>query len=320
MSSIEIPHREDLLITSKPETGSPLVAAKEGARAARAGRLAPSRAAAATFGASVSLTVLTLWFVFHAFVLTPLQEHGSQARLYAEFREELADATAPLGGRIKPGAPVALLDGHIRGLRDLVVVEGTTSKELTLGPGHLRDTPLPGQPGVSVLFGRSVTYGAPFRDIDQLRPGDTITVTTGQGVFTYRVDRLRGPGDPTPPNFPANESHLTLVTSAGVGWRSGWAPSRTIYLDASLTGGTALPAPPGRPANVTKSSLAMRGDTGLLLLIGLWLGPLLIVGAGLGWAWRRWGTAQTWLVGLPIALAVLWGAGGAIVQHLPNLI
>jgi sortase A len=171
-----------------------------------------------------------------------------------------------------------------------------------------------------VLFGRSVTYGAPFRDINQLGPGNTITVTTGQGVFTYRVDRLRVPGDPTPPNFPANESHLTLVTSAGVGWRSGWAPSRTIYMDTTLTGGSALPAPPGRPASVTKSSLAMRGDTGLLLLLGLWIGPLFIVGAGLAWAWRRWGSAQTWLVGLPVALAVLWGAAGAIVQHLPNLI
>jgi sortase A len=181
------------------------------------------------------------------------------------------------------------------------------------------DTPLPGQPGVSVLFGRSITYGAPFRAITLLRAGDTITLTTAQGVFTYRVDRQRLPGDPLPPSFPANESHMTLVTSAAAGWRSGWAPAHAIYVDASMLG-KAVPALSGRPTIVTKSSLAMRGDTGLLILLGLWLGPLVLVSGGLGWSWRRWGRGQTWLAGLPIALAILWGASGAIMQHLPNLI
>jgi hypothetical protein len=64
----------------------------------------------------------------------------------------------------------------------------------------------------------------------------------------------------------------------------------------------------------------MKGDTGLLILLGLWLGPLLLVSGGLAWAWRRWGRGQTWLAGLPIALAILWGASSAIMQHLPNLI
>jgi len=316
MSSIEI-RRDDLVIVSR---GASNDATRGLAKTEIHQRAKPTLLAATVFGVLVSFSGLTLWFLFHAFVLTPIQEHGSQARLYADFREQLANATAPLGGVIKPGSPVALLDGHIQGLRDLVVVEGTTSKQLTLGPGHLRDTPLPGQQGVSVLFGRSVTFGAPFRAMTRLKAGDAITVTTAQGVFTFRVDRIRLPGDPLPPSFPANEAHMTLVTSAASGWRSGWAPAHSIYLDATLVGAKAVPAPSGRPTGVSKASLAMRGDTGLLILLLLWLGPILLVSVGLSLAWKRWGRGQTWLVGLPIALAILWGASGAIMQHLPNLI
>jgi sortase A len=311
--------RDDLVVKSRVDSADSSSEPQSLSAPEPADRIRPSRLAATAFGVLVSFTGLTLWFLFHSFVLTPLQEHGSQARLYAAFREQLANATAPLGGVIKAGSPVALVDAHIQGLRDLVVVEGTTSKQLTLGPGHLMNTPLPGQAGVAVLFGRSITYGAPFRAITRLRVGDTITVTTAQGVFTYAVDRVRLPGDPLPPNFPANQSHMTLVTSAASGWRSGWAPAHVIYIDATMSE-KAMPAPPGRPTFVSKSSLAMKGDTGLLVLLGLWLGCLVLVSGGLAWAWRRWGRGQTWLAGLPIALAILWGASGAIMQHLPNLI
>jgi sortase A len=266
-----------------------------------------------------SVSALALWFTFHAFVLSPIQERGTQSRLYGEFREQLANATAPLGGAIKAGTPVALLDGKITGLRDLVVVEGTTAEQLTKGPGHLRDTPLPGQVGEAVIFGRSVTYGAPFRSITKLRPGDPITVTTAQGIFTYRVDRLRRPGDPPPRPFPGDSSRLTLVTSASSGWKSGWAPDHAVYLEASLVGSRAQPAPSGRPTTRGESSEPMKGDTTVLVPV-LWLVGLALVTGGFVWAWKRWGRWQTWLTGLPMLIAVLWGASGAGVRFLPNLI
>jgi len=50
---------------------------------------------------------------------------------------------------------VALLSIPAIGISAMVVVEGTTPENLTLGPGHLRDTPLPGQAGISVIFGSS---------------------------------------------------------------------------------------------------------------------------------------------------------------------
>jgi sortase A len=282
--------------------------------------LSPWGTFATVLWVSATFTGLALWFVFHALVLTPLQEHGSQARLYAQFREQLANATAPLGGVIKPGSPVALIDTRIKGLHDLVVVEGTAAGQLTLGPGHLSDTPLPGQAGISLLFGRSVTYGAPFRDISRLQAEDAITVTTGQGVFTYRVDRIRLPGDPLPVLSATDGARLTLVTSAASGWRSGWAPDHMIYLDATLVGSQALPAPAGRPTAVMKSALPMHGDMGGLVPFVFWLEALLLVSGGLAWAWMRWGGWQTWLAGLPLVLAVLWGASGAAARLLPNLI
>ena len=54
------------------------------------------------------------------------------------------------------------------------VVEGTDGGDLRKGPGHYGDTPLPGKGGTVGIAGHRTTYGAPFRNIDDLdarRPG-----------------------------------------------------------------------------------------------------------------------------------------------------
>jgi sortase A len=263
---------------------------------------------------------LAVWFVLYALVLSALQESRDQTVLYAQLRQELAEATAPIGGQIEPGVPVYLLSAPTAGLTDMIVVEGTTSADLTEGPGHRSDTPLPGQPGVSVVLGRSVMFGAPFRSVTEMKPGDTITVTTGQGEFTYTVDRVRRPGDPLPPPIAANQSRLVLVSTVGAGWRTGWAPQHTVYVDASLTKGKIQPYPVGRPAAVPESQLPMQGDPSALVTLVLWLQALLLVVLAAVWARARWGGWQTWLVALPIVLACLWGATQTVVVLLPNLI
>jgi sortase A len=76
----------------------------------------------------------------------------------------------------------------IERLRDgWAVVEGVGRSDLKNGAGHMPSTPLPGQPGNSVISGHRTTYGAPFHEFDQLSPGDTIEVETGLGVHTYEV-------------------------------------------------------------------------------------------------------------------------------------
>jgi sortase A len=67
------------------------------------------------------------------------------------------------------------------------VVEGVSRSDLRNGAGHMPTTPLPGQPGNSVISGHRTTYGAPFHELDQLVPGDLIEVVTALGVHTYEV-------------------------------------------------------------------------------------------------------------------------------------
>jgi len=84
------------------------------------------------------------------------------------------------------GDPTARITIPAIGL-DKVVVEGVQVEDLRRGPGHYTSTPMPGQPGNAAIAGHRTTYGAPFHDIDQLQPGDEVTVQTFQGTFTYRV-------------------------------------------------------------------------------------------------------------------------------------
>ena len=202
---------------------------------------------------------------------------------------------------------------------DLVVVEGTAPGDLAAGPGHLRNSPLPGQAGTTVLMGRSVTSGAPFTSISAFRLGTVITVTTGQGVFSYKVDGIRRAGDKLPAPPAANGSRLTLVTSDGSGWRGLLAPAKTVWVDATLQGSTVL-APPGRPVVVPAAELANHGDPSAWLLVVLWLQALVVAGVAFTWAWFRWGRWQTWVVGTPIVVAVLWGASATAMRLLPNLL
>jgi sortase A len=71
------------------------------------------------------------------------------------------------------------------------VVEGTDTGSLRKGPGHYPDTPLPGERGTAAIAGHRTTYGAPFRDIDDLERRDRIVLDMPDGRFVYRVERTR---------------------------------------------------------------------------------------------------------------------------------
>ena len=63
--------------------------------------------------------------------------------------------------------------------------------DLRKGPGHYPGTALPGVRGNVAIAGHRTTYGAPFQDIDQLKPGDEVVLTTD-----HRPLRLPGDGHP----------------------------------------------------------------------------------------------------------------------------
>ena len=72
-----------------------------------------------------------------------------------------------------------------------VVVEGTDLTTLRSGPGHYPKTPLPGEGGTVAVAGHRTTYGAPFRNIDKLKPGDALEMDMPYGKFHYRVDKVQ---------------------------------------------------------------------------------------------------------------------------------
>jgi sortase A len=317
-TSEELPEK---ISSGPPEPGQPGAPRGRG-RVARTKRvrkapLPPARAAVVMVLGGFS--ALAFWFFLYALVLSGVQEGHAQHLLYSELRYSLAQATVPFGGTIKPGTPVAYLSIPTIGLR-AVVVEGTSSADLSNGPGHLPDTPFPGQDGHSQIYGRSATFGAPFGRVHDLAPGALIWVTTGQGTFGFRVLDVRLPGDPKLTESQLGPSSLTLVTSGGTGaWRNGWAPDEVIYADARLVSGQVQPAPSGRPAAVPAVDKPMAGDSNELFLTYMWLQALVAVSLALGWAYTRWNGWQLWLVGVPAIVAVLWATTSAAMLLLPNL-
>ena len=261
------------------------------------------------------LTVLTAWFLLYAFVLSGYQEHAAQDALYANFRNKLAQSVAPLGGRIVPGTPIALLRVPQAGIDD-VVIDGTTSGLLERGPGLKADTPLPGQPGTSIIYGRATLFGGPFRHLNVLRPRDLLEVTTGQGTFQYRVLDVRYPRDPRPPALPAGQSRLTLITATG---GSFGAPSEFLYVDASLIG-SPVGAPAGQPTAIPGSERPMHGDSSALIPLIFWLQALAVAVLGVIWVRSRWAGWMTWLVAAPALLGLVWVVSEVAFQLLPNLV
>jgi len=264
------------------------------------------------------LALVALWFVAQLVFLGGLSENRAQDVLYTHLRSELAAATAPTGGAIKPGRPVALLTIPRLGLRE-VVVEGTGSGDLLAGPGHRRDTPLPGQLGVSLVYGRALSYGAPFGHVTELRAGDLVEARTQQGPSRFRVDGVRRAGDPLPGTLAADGARLTLVTAEGGGPLAALSPRDVVYVDATLLGKAFVPAA-GRPAAVPEAERAMARDQSALPLLVLCLAALVAVAAGVVVARSRYPASLVWLVTTPVLLALAWVTTDVAVRLLPNLV
>ena len=111
----------------------------------------------------------------------PREEIENANLVYTPGSEEILPLLYPEGGE----AVARIVIPAIK--MDEIVVEGTDVDALRKGPGHYSWTPMPGQPGNASIAGHRTTYGAPFANIGNLRPGDRITVQTAQGEFVYEV-------------------------------------------------------------------------------------------------------------------------------------
>ena len=291
---------------------------RSGARTARVAEPA-STGMLATRAALLTLSVVMAWFVFYALALTSLQNHHDQGVLWSQFRQQLAEETAPIGGVISPGSPVAIMNAPAAGIKREIVVEGTTSSNLTEGPGHERDTVLPGQQGLSTIMGRARLFGAPFRSIASMPVGAKITFTTAEGVSTYKVLDVRHGGDLGPVPLAQGAGGLQLITSESSGWRSGWAPSDTVYVDAALTSTPLGTSPTPGLSSITKAEKAMQGNPAALYVLVLMLPLLLGAVLATAWAFARWGRWQAWFCGAPVIIGALWAVSKVAIELLPNL-
>jgi LPXTG-site transpeptidase (sortase) family protein len=71
---------------------------------------------------------------------------------------------------------------------DPVVVNGTDwGRDLSRGPGLYPESKLPGLGHVTAIAGHRTTFGAWFRNVDELRAGDAISLVLPYGTFRYTV-------------------------------------------------------------------------------------------------------------------------------------
>ncbi|MFG2940504.1 sortase [Streptomyces sp. NPDC048282] len=283
----------------------------------------PARPGLALAGAALCVLAAVLFgFAANLTIVGHLQHARDQQTAYDELRKELALGTAPVGQRdyegklLKTGAPVALLRIPVLGLKE-VVAEGTTSEVLMAGPGHRRDTPLPGQAGTAVIMGRQWGYGSPFHDLHQLPVGSRIEITTGQDKSVYEVTGVRRAGDELPAPVAEGQGRLTLITATG----APYTPSGVLRVDAKLV--TAVqPNPPRdlRAGWIADSEQALGTDPGAWLGVFLWTQGLLLASLLAVVAFRVWGRWQTWICAGPLLLALGLADSQSLTALLPNLL
>jgi hypothetical protein len=177
------------------------------------------------------------------------------------------------------------------------------------GPGLVRSSPMPGQAGVSEIYGRVATFGGPFSQLSQLKAGDEIIAFTALGKSTYRV---AGFGDSGHLIVDSSPNRLILLTAG-----SAIVPTYYKYLDADLVS-TVQPEPGGLPA-VFADETALAGDTNALFLAFLWALVLVGVSALATFAAARWAPWPAYLSASPVLLVVIWNLYHALAAVLPNV-
>jgi sortase A len=315
-------------VDSGAQGATALAPAGEAARTrgpAPRGPSAPRRAGPGPWQSAGAVAVLAVLFLVGFFVylyaLSYPSEQHAQVAMFKNFVYQLQQGTAPVAptttdpatGASTPlaeGSPVAVLNIPELGLKDVVVVDGTTSRDLARGPGHVRASALPGQEGVSFIYGKVATYGAPFAHLMRLNRGERFTVTTGQGTATYVVTSFGTSAKPAPADA---ANRLVLEAAASSFW-----PSGAVQVSADLV---SKPQPnPGDWPPITSAEADMGRDTadGLVPLT-LWSQALLLavlistVGV---YRWSRW---RTYLLMAPVVMALTWCVYENMAVLLPNL-
>jgi LPXTG-site transpeptidase (sortase) family protein len=171
-----------------------------------------------------NIGVLVLLFVAWQLWGTSISEHHDQKTLQAEFITELHHSpkvetqTLIPATEVVANAPDGAVIGELQipsiGLTQYVV-SGTSSADLSKGPGHYMGTAVPGQAGNVAIAGHRTTHGAPFNRLAQLAVGDPVFLATTSGQRLKYVVAQRpfavAPTDVAVLNY-FGDNRLTLTT------------------------------------------------------------------------------------------------------------
>lgn len=122
---------------------------------------------------------------------------------------------------------------------DAIVLEGASKKQLSMGPGHITDTALPGDMGNAVITAHRDTF---FRRIFELEKGDEIGIQRNGRVFRYQVmaKKIVNPDDLSVLK-PTLDSQLTLITCYPT-YYIGPAPKRLVVFSKLVATDSGNPA------------------------------------------------------------------------------
>jgi sortase A len=146
--------------------------------------------------------------------------------------------TKPVDPPANPTAPAPVVKiGEIRIPKiGLVhpIYEGITLTVIDHGPGHWPGSAMPGQVGNAVFAGHRVTHTHPFRNIDQLVPGDLIQFVMPDGTYTYKMtsQQIVNPSDTWIVN-PTPDATLTLFACHPPGSAAHRIVVRGVYVGKS---------------------------------------------------------------------------------------
>jgi sortase A len=150
--------------------------------------------------------------------------YRSQQNLEAEWERQAAGTNTPGHASISPDHMLTrVIIPKIN--MDAVLIEGVSRKALSAGPGHMKETAMPGETGNAVITGHRDTF---FRHIYELAKGDEIQVRRNGRVFTFEVtgQRIVQPDDVSVLKQ-TNDPQLTLITCYPT-YYIGPAPQRLV--------------------------------------------------------------------------------------------
>jgi sortase A len=287
----------------------------------------------------IGLGVLVLLFTAYQIWGTSVQEAHVQSGLRSQLQKEANNdaikhalaqestlnklptgppVAAPTTTAPSEGAPIGDIRIPVIGLNQ-VVVEGTNTPDLRKGPGHYTGTPLPGQAGNASIAGHRTTYGHPFYNLDSVKVGDPIVLTTLQGIFVYDATKsfVVSPSDTTVVDN-VIDNQITLTTC-----NPRFSATTRLVVQAKLAHSElfANSTPPVQKHVKEKpKSESLAGDSGVSLADALFWGfvtALVVTGIFFAAHFLR---RQRWLiygVGAVGTLVLLWFFFGAVSPLLP---